>query len=415
MFTELRQARREDIPAILRIENTSFPDPWPQDLFEECVRPALGVRTWLARSGGKVVGYVCAALPVEGILHIANLCIIRPWRRRGVARSLLDVVEGWGTRMGARHSYLEVRSRNTAALNLYTARGYSPCEFLPDYYGEGRSGLRLVARLRTTESDAARSALADSVHKALGSIPPVGIVLGSGLSWIRGLFPIGREVEIADLPGIEPAPGVEGHPGLLSVSRSRKYVFVVGRRHHYQGYGADEVALLPSVLSDLGTRTWLLTSSAGSLRPELGIGDALAVKDLINLSGCVPSGHGRCGGGVFSPALLALASSTARKARSPLRKGVFACVSGPAYETPAEIGLLREMGADAVSMSMAQEALALSSAGCDVLGLAFASNESSPGHAVTHEEVLASSKSIERKQKKFLRDLLRRLVDYEIH
>lgn len=414
MFAELRQAGKTDIPSIVRVENVSFPDPWPSDLFEECVRPALGVRTWLALNGGRLVGYVCAALPVEGILHIANLCVIRSWRRRGIARSLLDVVEGWGMRLGARHSYLEVRSGNRAALALYAGRGYSPCEFLSDYYGSGRSGFRLVRKLPASASSTARAELGAAIHAGLGGIPPVGVVLGSGLSWMGDILPARQVVEMDSLPGAG-APGVEGHPGLLKRSRCGRFVFVVGRRHHYQGYGGDEISLIPSVLADLGTRTWLLTSSAGGLAPGLEAGDVLAMEDSVNLSGCIPSGGGRCGGSLFSPELLRIASACAARTRSPFRKGIFACVSGPAYETPAEMLLLRRLGADAVSMSTVPEALALSSAGCDVLGLAFISNVASPGNNLTHEEVLAASATAERKQKSFIRALLGRLAEHELH
>jgi purine-nucleoside phosphorylase len=413
LFTELRQASRADIPSIIRIENSSFPDPWPSDLFEECVRPSVGVRTWLARSSGRIVGYVCAALPVEGILHIANLCVVRAWRRRGIARSLLDVVEGWGLRLGARHSYLEVRSSNKAALTLYAGRGYSPCEYLPDYYGTGRSGLRLVRRLPESQTASARASIADALAGFLGRIPPVGVVLGSGLSWISGLFPRKNTLDLSDVPGASTG-GVAGHPGLLVRSRNGRFAFLVGRRHRYQGFGGDEIALLPSILADLGTRTWLLTCSAGATAPGLRIGDAVAMRDSINLSGCVPSGPGRCGGSLFSSELRGLASACAREAGSPLRSGIFACVSGPAYETPAEIQLLRDMGVDAVSMSTVPEALALSSAGCDVLGLAFISNVADPEHAASHEEVLAASGVIEKEQRGFVRALLERLADHEL-
>jgi len=413
LFTELRQARRADIPAMMRIERATFPDPWPQDLFEECVRPSVGVRTWLAVNAGRLIGYVCAALPVEGILHVANLAVVRSWRRRGIARALLDTVEGWGSRLGACHSYLEVRSTNAAALSLYAGRGYAPCEYLPDYYGEGMGGLRLMARLRTVGSAGERAAVAGALAGFLKRIPPVGVVLGSGLSWISRVFPRKRTLDLSTIPGAATG-GVAGQPGTMVQSRNGRFVFLVGRRHRYQGYGGDEIAMLPSILADLGTRTWLLTSSAGGISRGLEVGDAVAMKDAVNLSGCVPTGPGRCGGSLFSKDLLGIAAACSRKACSPFHAGVFACVTGPAYETGAETALLRTMGVAAVSMSTVPEALALSSAGCDVLGLAFVSNIAGPGTSATHEEVLASSGIVERKQREFVRMTLEGLADREL-
>jgi len=414
LYPEISEARREDIPGISRLEAACFPDPWPVDLFEECVRPSLGVRTWVARNGGRIIGYVCAAVPVEGILHIANLCVSKNWRRHGVAGFLLDTVESWGARRGAGYGYLEVRTANSSAISLYARRGYLPCEFLPDYYGEGRNGYRLLRSLPRDGVSGTSAALAGELATFLGRIPPVGVVLGSGLSWVADLFPKWRRRDISSLPGMGGGEALPGHPGQIVRSRCGRFVFLLGRRHHYQGFGGDEIALLPSTLADLGTRTWLLICSAGGLAEDLQAGSAMVIEDSINLSGCVPTGTGsRCGGAVYSKSLSRIAASCARRTGAPVRKGIFASVSGPAYETAAETLLLKRFGAAAVSMSTVQEALALSSRGCDVLGLAMITN-SSQGGTVTHGEVLAAQKDVEKHQRAFLAGLLEGMAEHEL-
>jgi purine-nucleoside phosphorylase len=411
---DLRLARRGDIPLLMGVERTCFPDPWDEEVFRECVRPATAVRTWMATSQGRVIGYTCASVPAGGILHIANLCVVKSWRRRGVGRFLIGTVEHWGRRLGARYGFLEVRNTNRAALSLYGARGYLPCEELPDYYGPRRNGMRLVRRLPVTREDHVRAALSSAISARIGEAPPVGVVLGSGLSWIADSFGTGASLSVEGLPGMSGGPVVAGHPGGLAVSTCGRFVFLLGRRHHYQGYSGDDITMLVTALADLGTRCWVLTCSAGAVARDLAVGDAVVMSDHINLSGCVPSAVGRTGEGVYSARLRGIALECAARTRRGVREGLFACVSGPAYETPAELRLLSRMGVDAVSMSTAQEALALSSSGCDVLGLALVSNDSSPGAPVTHEDVLAAQETIRKRRGAFLRLLLKRVASDEL-
>lgn len=414
MVPELRLARREDIPAILGLEADCFPDPWSPETFEECVRPSIEVQTWLALDGSRIIGYSCGAVPARGILHISNLCVDRRWRRHGTGRFLLDAVEAWGRRMGARHAYLEVATTNRPALSLYAGRGYLPCESLADYYGEGLHGVRLLRAMSPTADEALRAALAEKISASIGCAPPpVGVVTGSGLGWILDSFPAARPIPYDSLPGAA-SKSLPGHEGMLAVSDCGRFVFLSGRRHRYQGFDGDEVSLLPSVLADMGTRAWVLTCSAGAVSTDLEVGDAVLISDHINLSGCVPRVASRCGGSVYSPRLRRLAMECAEGTDPGVREGVFASVSGPAYETALELSELARMGASAVSMSTVQEALALSGLGCDVLGLALVSNDCAPGLPVTHQEVLDAQSRIRERRSGFLELLLERIADDEL-
>lgn len=413
MELELRLARRADIPAILGLEAKCFPDPWSSEVFEECVRPSVEAQTWLAMDGGRMIGYSCGAVPVRGVLHISNLCIERRWRRLGAGRFLLDAVEAWGRRMGARHAYLEVATTNRPALSLYAGRGYLPCESLADYYGEGLHGVRLLRAMSPSADEALRAGLAEEISERIGCVPPVGVVTGSGLGWILDSFPTEPPIPYDSLPGAA-SGSLPGHEGMLSVSECGRFVFLSGRRHRYQGFDGDEISLLPTVLADMGTRAWVLTCSAGAVSTDLEVGDAVVFSDHVNLSGCVPGLRSRCGGRVYSQRLRRIAMDCAEKTGPGVREGVFASVSGPAYETALELEELARMGVSAVSMSTVQEALALSGLGCDVLGLALISNDRAPGVPLTHREVLAAQSRIRERRGGFLELLLERVADDEL-
>ncbi len=411
MFPEIRRGRPGDAGAVARIERASFPDPWPPDVFEECLEPWSGVSTWIAVDAGRVIGYVCAAIPSPGVLHIANLCVTRSARRMGVGRILLSVAEDWGTASGCTACFLEVRCTNRAAVGLYTGKGYLPCAHLPEYYGPRRHGLRLVRTLEA--ADPARTGLVRALARGLGAVPPVGVVLGSGLSWVAEMFGDGGSVSWEDLPGMA-GDALPGHPGRIVTSSCGRFVFLLGRRHHYQGFSGDDISMLPEALTDLGVSTWILTSSAGGVSEKLAVGDAVVFRDHLNLSGCVPHVRSRIPHPLYSLPLRKIAAEAASETGAPVSSGVFACVSGPAYETPAELDLLARMGVDAVSMSTAPEALALSALGCDVLGLAFVTNTCGPGEKVTHQGVLAAQGRLRAGLEPFMRKLMEEIAEHAL-
>lgn len=409
MFAELHLAAGYEIERILEIEKVCFPCPWTKQQITTCVESPF-YRTWTAKIDGIVQGYISAALTGDR-LHILNLAVSEDHRRIGMGRMLLDAAEGWGSRLGSACSILEVRRSSDSAINLYTAAGYTNTHLLPDYYPDGEEGLKYT---KVLVPDTDSSHLATSILRRCECIPPVGVILGSGLSWLAGSFGSASVVPYSDLPG----HGVEilpGHPGELIFSRCGRFVFLLGRRHVFQGYSADELAILPGVLGDLGVSTWVLTSSSGAVDPNLECGDCVLLSDHVNCSGCVPSSPaGRTSESIYSTELRHLAMSIAGKTNAPVREGVFACVSGPAYETSTELGLLRERGVSSVSMSTAPEALLLSSRGFDVVAFSLITNTVTPGAEVTHDQVLAAQVIIRKKQGSFLTEYLERVADRDL-
>ena len=358
MCAELRIASNRDVPEILEIERECFPYPWSAEQIADCVNAPL-FRTWTARINGKIAGYLTANLVSEEI-HIINLAIREKFRNMGIGSLLLETGNSWGERLGASVSRLEVRESSKPAITFYLRNGYRQTGHLVRYYPDGEDGLKFQALMNPVEKNLS---IARSVIPFLDRIPRVGVVLGSGLSWLADSFGNGIEISYSEITGFS-AERLPGHSGKLVLSRCGNFMFLLGRRHYYQGYSGDQISLLPGVLGDLGVLSWVLMSSSGALDSNLDRGDIIVFSDHVNFSACIPeSTKGRVGQSVYSEELGDLALSIASEIGSSVDKGVFACVSGPAYETSSEIRFLRRKGISSVSMSTVQEAFLLSSRG----------------------------------------------------
>lgn len=392
------------------IERQCFPCPWSESQINMFIRPFAGTRSWIAECCGEVVGYVCAGLKDSGMLHVTNLVVVPRLRKAGIAAQLMNVAESWGSRTGASAAVLEVRRANSPAIELYRKRGYWLQTVLSDFYGRGSDGLKLLKEL---PESTAETKLAGALATRIDDPPPVGVVLGSGLSWVVEFFGEVFGFEYTSLPGFQPH-GIPGHPGRLIISSCGRFVFLMGRRHRYQGFDADSIALLPGVMSDLGTTYWVLTSSSGAVNPSYEVGDAMIFEDHVNLSGSVPTGlPGRTGSAVYSRELRDLAGEVATETGAGVHSGTFACVSGPTYETSAELEFLRANGVSAVSMSTVPESLLLSGRGCDVLALSLITNTAGT-EGFTHDHVLSAQATVQEKQNEFIESLLERVAEYAV-
>lgn len=409
MYPEIRIASIIDIPRIMDIENRSFPCPWDMETLIACIE-SPSFRTWTSRLDGRVTGYITAQLDPPG-LHVLNLAADVDKRRQGQATCLLRTAESWGGRLGASVSYLEVRESALPALALYAKSNYTRSQLIRNYYPDGENGI--VFR-KTIHPDKTTSVIAERILGRCSVIPPVGVILGSGLSWLAEEFGSELQISYDELLG-ESGPEVPGHPGKISFSSCGRFVFMLGRRHQYQGFAGDEISLLPGVLGDLGVRAWILTSSSGAVDTELRTGDAVLFKDHVNFTGCVPEpSYGRIRRSVYSGRLRKAAEKAACRTGTELREGVFACVSGPAYETSAEIKFLNDKCFSTVSMSTVPEALLLSSRGLDVAAVSLVTNAASPEAVVTHEEVLSSQGTVRKMQEVFLASFIREVASVEL-
>jgi len=409
MFHEVRLASSRDIPGIMEIEQSSFPLPWDIETISACVE-SPSCRTWTSRIKEKITGYTTAELD-SGTLHILNLAVRDVYRNQGIAMDLLRSAEQWGQRLGAAISYLEVRETALPAMSLYSKAGYVKTRTMENYYPDGENGLEFQKKLH---HNVVSSHMAKKIVSRCRTIPRVGVILGSGLSWLADEFEPGCEFSYEELLG-DSAPEIAGHPGKLVFSGCGRFIFMLGRRHYYQGYSGDEISMLPGVLADLGVSVWILTTSSGAVDTELQPGDVVLFRDHANFSGCIPeSAVGRIRKSTYSAMLEQVAEKAATETGTRLRKGVFACVSGPAYETSAEIRYLRNKGFSTVSMSTVPTALLLSSRGFEVAAVSLVTNAVSPGAVLSHSEVLSSQEKIREMQGAFLSSFITEAASIEL-
>jgi purine-nucleoside phosphorylase len=238
-----------------------------------------------------------------------------------------------------------------------------------------------------------------------GATPRVGVVLGSGL----GAFAddLGGLVKIpyGDLPHMV-SSGVAGHAGNFCFGECGgvPVACMQGRVHAYEGHPIDTVVHGVRVMARLGVRCVLLTNAAGGLDPQMKPGDLMAITDHLNLTGSSPlvgPNDDILGPrfpdmtGAYDGELRGLLRAVASKAAVALREGVYAALTGPQYETPAEIRMLRQLGADAVGMSTAYEVIALRHMGVRVGALSCITNLAAgvSQTPLSHAEVEATAAS----------------------
>jgi purine-nucleoside phosphorylase len=252
----------------------------------------------------------------------------------------------------------------------------------------------------------AREAAAE-VRRRAGRTPEVGIILGSGLGALADQVAADAVIPYDEIPHF-PRPGVEGHAGRLVVGtlEGRAVAVMQGRVHFYEGYSLAEVAFPTRVLRVLGAGILIVTNAAGGLNRLWKAGDLMVIADHINFMGSNPlmgPNEDELGprfpdmSQSYDPALAALAEAAALELGIPLRKGVYIGVSGPSYETPAELRMMARWGADAVGMSTVHEVIAARHAGMRVLGIS-AITDMATGEVVekvTHEDVIATARRIE--------------------
>ena len=247
--------------------------------------------------------------------------------------------------------------------------------------------------------DGNADAAAEVVRERCALVPSVAIVLGSGLGAATAAMEEEASFGFDELPGF-PAPTVPGHAGRLVLGRIAGIPVVVfrGRIHFYEGNDLATCALPVRVARALGATTVVLTAATGGIGQGLDTGHLVVGSDHINLLGQSPlRGWRRPDGsppfvdmvGAYDEALAGLAVAAARNRGIPVSRGVYAAMPGPMYETPAEIGFLRTIGASVVGMSVVPEAVPARALGMRVLGLFFVTNQ--VGVEVRHEDVVRAS------------------------
>lgn len=246
---------------------------------------------------------------------------------------------------------------------------------------------------------------AEHVRRGVALEPEVGIVLGSGLGVLAEELEAGGVVPYAALPGM-PHAAVAGHAGNLRLGTlaGRNIACLQGRVHAYEGYAPAEVVFGVCLLARLGCRTVLVTNAAGGIDAALRPGDLMLLSDHLNLTGSNPLVGVLTAGcerfpdmsAAYDPEVRAAAERAGAELGLALRQGVYAGMLGPAYETPAEIRMLRALGASAVGMSTVWEVIALRQLGVRVGAISCITNLAagiSP-HPLSHAEVQATAERV---------------------
>ncbi|WP_232663910.1 purine-nucleoside phosphorylase [Pseudonocardia sp. TRM90224] len=238
----------------------------------------------------------------------------------------------------------------------------------------------------------------------------VAVVLGSG--WRPAADLLGEpshELAMAELPGFV-APTVAGHGGTIRsvLVGERRVLVMLGRTHFYEGLGVEPVVHGVRTAAAAGCRTVVLTNAAGGIREGMHVGEPVLISDHINLTATSPLVGPRFTDltDLYSPKL----RSIAKEIDPSLNEGVYAALPGPHFETPAEIRMLRGLGADLVGMSTALEAIAARAEGCEVFGLSLVTNLAAgiTGEPLDHHEVLAAGAASAGRMGALLRDLVGR-------
>jgi purine-nucleoside phosphorylase len=252
---------------------------------------------------------------------------------------------------------------------------------------------------------------AQALTTALGGDHDVAVVMGSGWAPAADAFgDAAGSVAIGDLPGFA-APTAIGHEGSVRSVRvgDRRVLLFLGRTHLYEGRGVEPVVHGVRTAAAAGVKTVILTNAAGGLDADHRVGQAVIISDHLNLTARSPL----VGGNfvdlttLYSPRLRALAAEL----DPTLIDGVYAALPGPHYETPAEIRMLRTLGANLVGMSTALEAIAARAAGLEVFGLSLVTNAAAgvTGEALDGDEVIAAGKAAAGRLGEFLVEFVRRL------
>jgi purine-nucleoside phosphorylase len=248
--------------------------------------------------------------------------------------------------------------------------------------------------------------------------PRIAVVLGSGLGGFADDFEDAAGIPYEEIPGFMRSTA-EGHAGRLVAGNvdTVPVVAMQGRVHYYEGYTLEEVTFPVRTFSLLGIKTLILTNAAGGINVQLTQGGLMVLTDHLNLMGDNPlrgANDERFGprfpdmSSVYSPELQELAIEEAKAIGIELRRGVYCALSGPSYETPAEIHLLRNLGADAVGMSTVPEAIVARHMGLEVLGISCITNMAAgiSDEPINHEEVMATGDRV----RESFTGLLRRIV-----
>ncbi len=244
------------------------------------------------------------------------------------------------------------------------------------------------------------------IESKINIAPKAGLILGSGLGILADEIIEPVKIPYSEIPHF-PVSTVEGHAGQFVFGNlsGKPVVAMQGRFHYYEGYSQQQVTFPIRVMKALGVETLLLTNAAGGVNTAFKPGDLMIITDHLNMSGMNPLiGKNMDDMGprfpdmseVYSKNLSSGIESVAERLSIPVQKGVYVIMSGPSYETPAEIRMLRTLGADAVGMSTVPEAIVANHCGMKVAGISCITNMAAGilDQPLNHTEVMETAEMV---------------------
>jgi purine-nucleoside phosphorylase len=266
--------------------------------------------------------------------------------------------------------------------------------------------------------------VANAIRSRAPISPRIAIILGSGLGSLADSVEEPAVISYADLP-LWPVSTVEGHSGRLVLGQleGQAVAIMQGRVHFYEGYSMAHITLPVRAFQRLGIELLIVTNAAGAVNPDFVPGDLMLITDHLNLIGMAGLNPLRGPnlkelgprfpdmGQAYDRQLAELARQAAAGEKIDLREGVYVCLAGPSFETPADLRFLHSIGVDAVGMSTVPEVTVARHAGTRVLGISTISNKANlDGNTLTtHEEVLEAGKIVVPKLTRLIKGVLRRL------
>ncbi|MDP1622110.1 MAG: purine-nucleoside phosphorylase [Bacteroidales bacterium] len=248
--------------------------------------------------------------------------------------------------------------------------------------------------------------------------PEVGIILGTGLGGLVNEIEIRHTLPYEFIPNF-PVSTVDGHNGQLifGTMGGKNIVAMQGRFHYYEGYTMQEITFPVMVMKFLGIELLVLSNASGGVNPDFEVGDIMVINDHINLmkdNPLIGKNEEEIGtrfpdmGHAYDPQLIEKAMGIARKHGIKLQQGVYAAVSGPTYETPAEYRYIRTIGADAVGMSTIPEVIAARHMGLKCFAVSIISDLGVPGKIVeiTHKHVIDAASAVEPLMTQIIKEMI---------
>ena len=259
---------------------------------------------------------------------------------------------------------------------------------------------------------------AEFIRKQIDADPEIAIILGTGLGGVVNDINITHSIAYEDIPNF-PISTVEGHQGKLIFGKlnGKTLMAMQGRFHFYEGYSMEEVTFPVRVMKYLGIKTLLVSNASGGVNPNFEVGDIMFITDHINLQPNPLIGKNIAEFGprlpdmseAYDKQLIKEASKVARHHNLKYQKGVYAAVTGPTFETPAEYKYIHSLGADAVGMSTVPEVIVARHMGITCFAVSVISDLGVEGQIVeiSHQEVIEAVRQVEPKMILLIKELIR--------